>query len=144
MAKTYGANTAPRGQLPVGQVDGSVQGGHVRVYREKITLASQAAADTIVVGYPSKGESFLYGVLTSDTDLGATATVAIGNSTATGKYRAPATFRTILTPTLFGAVSTDVGGLSKLTIDEEVVVTVGAAALPAAGNLYVDLYFAAT
>ena len=35
MAKTYGANTAPRGQLPIGQVDGSVQGGHVRVYREK-------------------------------------------------------------------------------------------------------------
>jgi hypothetical protein len=143
MAKLYGTNTSPRGQSPAGQVDGSQQGGHVRVYREKIALAGQTTSDQIVVAYPSKGEAFLYGELTSDTSL-ATSTVAVGVAGTTGKYRAAATF-TVATfvPTRFGAPSA-ITAFDKLTTDEEVFVTIGTASLPGSGTLFVDLYFTQT
>lgn len=140
MAVLYGAYTTPRSTTPVGQVDGSVQGGHVRVYREKITLASQTTSDTIVVAFPSSGETFLYGVLNGDVGLGGTATIAIGIAGATGKYRAAA-IHNVAGPTLFGVTA---GGASKLTADETVFITIGAASLPASGTLLVDLYFAQT
>jgi hypothetical protein len=145
MAKQYGNYTSPRGQTPVGQVDGSAQGGHVRVYREQIALASGVGttADTIVVAYPSKGEQFLFGVLTSTVTLG-TSTVAIGITGATGKYRAAATFTAVDTPTLFGAGAAGLGGAGKLSADEEVFLTIGTANLPTSGTLTVDLYFAQT
>jgi hypothetical protein len=141
MAVLYGAYTAPRSTTPVGQVDGSVQGGHVRVYREKITLASQTTSDTIVVAYPSAGETFLYGVITTDTSL-STSTIAIGVGGATGKYKAAAAnVTTANAPLLFGVVA---GQAAKLTVDETVFITIGAASLPASGTLIVDLYFAQT
>jgi hypothetical protein len=140
MAVLYGAYTTPRSTTPVGQVDGSVQGGHVRVYREKITLASQTTSDTIVVAYPSAGEAFLYGVLTTDTSLGSS-TVAIGIAGTTGKYRAAATFTATNTPTVFGVAAAQA---AKLAIDETVYITIGAATLPSSGTLFVDLYFAQT
>ena len=119
MAKQYGTNTTPRGQIPVGQVDGSSQGGHVRVYREQIVLAAGVGttADTIVVAYPSKGEQFLFGVLNATVSLG-TSTVAIGIAGATGKYRAAAAFTATDTPTLFGAGAAGQGGLGKLGGDD--------------------------
>lgn len=140
MAVLYGANTAPRSTLPIGQVDGSVQGGHVRVYREKITLASQTTADTIVVAYPSAGETFLYGTLRSDTSLG-TSTVAIGVGGATGKYRAAATFTSTTAYETFGVPA---AGAAKLATDETVFITIAVASLPSSGTLFVDLYFAQT
>lgn len=145
MAKQYGNYTGPRGQTPVGQVDGSAQGGHVRVYREQIVLASGVGttADTIVVAYPSKGEQFLFGVITSTVTLG-TSTVAVGITGATGKYRAAATFTAVDTPTLFGAGAAGLGGLGKLAADEEVFLTIATANLPTSGTLTVDLYFAQT
>jgi hypothetical protein len=141
MAKQYGTYTAPRGQTPAGQVDGSVQGGNVRVYREKIALAAQPTADTITVAFPSKGESFLKGRLWSDTSLG-TSTIAIGVAGATGKYRAAATFTTTGTWTEFSPAAAT--ALDKLAADEEVLITIAVAALPSTGTLFVDLYFAQT
>jgi hypothetical protein len=140
MAVLYGAYTTPRSTTPPGQVDGSVQGGHVRIYREKITLASQTTSDTIVVAYPSTGETFLHGVITTDTSLGSS-TVAIGIAGATGKYRAAATFTATNTPTVFGVGAAQA---AKLTTDETVFITIATASLPASGTLIVDLYFAQT
>ena len=143
MAVLYGAYTTPRSTQPVSQVDGSLQGGHVRVYREKITLASQATTDTIVIAFPSNQETFLFGVLTTDTSLG-TSTIAIGTAANTAKYRAAATFTPTQTPTLFSGAGTVAAMSSKLTIDETVFITIAVAALPASGTLIVDLYFAQT
>ena len=145
MAKQYGNYTTPRGQTPVGQVDGAAQGGHVRVYREQIVLASGVGttADTIVVAYPSKGEQFLFGVIASTVTLG-TSTVAVGITGTTGKYRAAATFTAVDTPTLFGAGAAGLGGAGKLAADEEVFLTIATANLPTSGTLTVDLYFAQT
>jgi len=140
MAVLYGAYTGPRSTTPPGQVDGSVQGGHVRIHREKITLAGQTTADTIVVAYPSAGETFLHGVLTSDTSLGSSQ-ISIGVAGATAKYKALGTFTATDTPTLFGKASAQA---AKLASDETVFVTIGTASLPGAGTLIVDLYFAQT
>ena len=61
----------------------------MRVYREKITLASQTTSDTIVVAYPSAGETFLFGTLRSDTSLGSSTvnkwTTLSGRRGPTGK-----------------------------------------------------------
>lgn len=137
MAVLYGANTAPRSTTPPGLVDGSLQGGHVRVYREKITLAGQSTADTIVLALPSAGETFLSGTLTSDVSLGLTQ-VSIGPAAVPAKYRALGVHTVVDTPTPFGKASAQG---AKLVTDEVVVMTITAAALPASGTLIVDLYF---
>lgn len=146
MAVLYGVNTTPRSQTPVAQMDGSQQGGNVRVYREVIALTGQTTADTIVVAFPSKGEAFLKGVLTASVSLG-TSTIAIGVAGSTGKYRAAGAFTAVDTPTLFGnaaAMGTPAANppVTKLAADETVFITIAVANLPASGTLVVDLYFA--
>jgi hypothetical protein len=140
MAVLFGANTAPRSTTPAGLVDGSLQGGHVRVYREKITLTGQTTADTIVLAFPSSGESFLVGVLTSDVSLG-TAQVSVGSSASPAKYRALAAHTAIDTPTLFGRAASQ--GV-KLAADETTILTISTANFPVGGTLIVDLYFTQT
>ena len=140
MAVLYGANTAPRSTTPQGLLDGSLQGGHVRLYREKIALTGQTTADTIVLAFPSTGETFLSGTLTSDVSLGVSQ-ISIGSGTATAKYRTLAPHTAIDVPTPFGRASAQA---NKLTSDETIFLTIATAALPVNGTLTVDLYFAQT
>ncbi len=140
MAVLYGAYTAPRSTTPQGQVDGSLQGGHVRLYREKISLVGQTIADTIVVALPSAGETFVGGALTSDVSLGA-AQIAIGAASATAKYKALAVHTSVDAPVLFGKAAAQA---VKLAADEIVFITIAAASLPVSGTLIVDLYFSQT
>lgn len=143
--------TSSRAQVPAAQLDGALQGGNIRVYREIINLGGAGApyttADTIVVAYPGAGETFLKGVVTSSVTLG-TSTIAIGTSASSGKYRAAATFTAPDTPTLFGVAANQlgVGGAqaAKLLAPEEIIITIGVASLPSSGTLIVDLYFAQT
>jgi len=121
---------------PVELPDGGVVDGNVRVKRATITLASQTTSDTIVIAKAKAGESFLYGVMNNSATLGASATVAIGITGTTGKYRAAAT-KTSVVPEVFGPSA----GMATLAADEEIFITIGAASLPASGTLVVDLYF---
>jgi hypothetical protein len=116
---------------------GFVHGG-VRVFNEEIALASQPTTDIIEIARLPRGAIPLFGVIETDTSLGA-ATVAIGIAGATGKYRAAATFTATDTPTLFG-VGAGVGG--ALADGETVIVTIAAAALPASGVLRVMFFYA--
>lgn len=145
MAELFGINTTPRNATPPGQMDGSQQGGNVRNYREIITLATQPTTDTIVVAFPSRGESFIRGFLTSTVTLGA-ATLAIGIAGTLGKYRAAAVFTAVDTPTPFAVAANMVsaGAPAKLAADEKVFITIATASLPAAGTLIVDMEFAQT
>jgi hypothetical protein len=140
MAVLYSNDSAGLGTVPSSNVNGGVIGGRVRRYRAAITLASQATADTIVIGRVPAGSVFAYGVINSDTSL-STSTVAIGATGATGKYRAAAVFTATNTPTVFGPAAAAFA--APLTADEEVFITIAVAALPASGNLVVDLYFSA-
>lgn len=139
MAVLYGTYTAPVGTTPRGNVSGAHQGARVRVYRETITLATQTTSDTIVIAdNVPVGYTFLYGVLLSTVTLGASATIAIGVTGTTGKYRAAATFTTADTPTLFGVAS----NATPLTAAETVFITIAVASLPGSGTLHTALFYA--
>lgn len=110
----------------------------VRCFTEIVTLASQTTSDTIEVARLPKGAKFLYGVLTASATLGASATIAIGVTGSTAKYRAAATFTTADTPTFFGkAAATGVA----LTAEETVFITIAVANLPSSGTLVVQMFY---
>jgi hypothetical protein len=136
MATTYSNDISGAYATPATAVSGSTVGGRVRRLRGVITLASQADGDVIVLGKLPAGAVFAYGVLNASATL-STATIAVGTA---GKYRAAAVF-TAAAPTIFGT-STSVDD-APLTAEEEVMVTVGTAALPSSGTLIVDLYYSA-
>lgn len=111
--------------------------GTLRAQTAVVTLNSQATTDTIVVGLLPKGSIFLYGILNNSASL-STATVAIGITGTTGKYRA-ALVKTTTTPEVIG-----VGGAHGvvLTANETVFITIATASLPASGTLSVTLVYA--
>lgn len=133
-------------------LSGGVVGGNVRRYRAVVTLAAQAAGAYALVTLPP-GHTFAYGVVTSSVSLG-TSTIAVGIAGSAAKYKAAAVFTAVDTPTLFGnaaavgaasALTSTVGSSPKGTgVDEAVILTVAAAALPASGTLVVDIYTSAT
>jgi hypothetical protein len=139
MAQTYSNELAPT-QLSPAQLPSATQGygARPRRYRASITLASQASGDTVVLVNIPAGYCFAGGDLVSSVSLG-TATVAIGNASSAGKYRAAAVFTAVDTPTPFGGAVAFAGAPS--TAQEQVLLTVSTAALPASGTLVVDLYF---
>lgn len=130
---------------------GVTWGGRERLFRKVITLASQANPSTISLGRIPPGMVFIRGFLTTSASLGSS-TVAIGIAGTAGKYRAAATFTATDTPTSFGiatvmsaATTGTVGSSPKGTgVDEDLILTVGAAALPSSGTLVVDLEFSGT
>lgn len=113
-------------------------GARLRRYRGTVVLNTQTTSDTIVVAVVPSGEDFAYGVITSDTSLGSS-TIAIGNSSSTGKYRAAATFTATNTPTFFGNAAQVLAPAS--TAEEQIIITIATASLPASGNLVIDLFF---
>ncbi len=133
--------------------DGSVVGGRLRRYRAIVALDAQGTG-TVDLGLRiPPGHVFAFGVLNTDTSLGSS-TIAIGVAGTAAKYKAAGTFTSTSTPTLFGAnaavaatshTSSEVGSspLGQGT-NEDVIMTVAAAALPASGTLVVDMYFSAT
>lgn len=139
MTQTYASEISGQSTTPTTKADGGVVGGRLRRYRATITLASQADGDTVVLTKVPAGSVFAFGVLNASATLGS-ATIAIGNSTTAGKYRADAVF-TAAAPTLFGLYSA--ADDAALEAEEEVIMTIDTAALPSSGTLLVDLYFSA-
>jgi hypothetical protein len=140
MAQTYASEVSGLNTIPVGNANGAVQGGRIRRFRATITLAAQAADDTIVLAKVPAGYAFAYGVINASATLGASATVAVGVAGAAGKYRTAAVF-TAAAPTLFGNVAAVDD--APLTAEETVIMTVAVAALPGSGTCTVDLYYSA-
>lgn len=111
--------------------------GTLRIFSETFTLAAQATTDTIVIGRLPKGARFHFGILSNSATLGASATVAIGITGTTGKYRAAAV-KTSVTPEIFGL---EAGMGDELAAEEEVFITIAVAALPGAGEVRVKLFY---
>lgn len=139
MAQTYSTEMSGQSSVPATMANGGVVGGRLRRFRATVTLASQADGDTIVLTKLPAGYAFAYGIINASATLGSS-TIAIGNSSSAGKYRAAAAF-TAAAPTLFGVV----GAVddAALTAEETVIATVGAAALPSSGTMVVDIYASA-
>jgi hypothetical protein len=138
MANTYSTELQPTQQVPAQRtsaVDG--YGARRHRYRASITLAAQAIADTITLANVPAGYVFDGGKITTDTSL-STSTIAIGVAGTAGYFKAAGTQTATNTPTPFG----NAAALAETdTAARTVILTVAALALPAAGQLVVDLYF---
>lgn len=140
-AQVYSIETAGLASTPVVKPTATeAYGARLRRYRATFVLAAQStgAGNELVLAKVPAGLVFAYGVITTDTSL-STSTLAIGNSTTATKYRAAAVFTATDTPTLFG--TTAAIKMAALTAEEVVLGTIATAALPASGNLVIDLYF---
>ena len=76
MAITYADEVAGLALTPKEKALGGVQGARMMRFRATITLAAQADADIINLAFPRDNLNFAYGIMTTDTSLGA-ATVEI-------------------------------------------------------------------
>lgn len=141
MAKTYSRETDGKlGNGAGGQIQGNSYQAKLKRIRATVLFTGQAAADTIVLGELPAGAIFAYGVLTASATLGASATIAIGKAGTPAKYKAAAVFTAADTPTLFGKASA--ADDEPLTAIEEVIMTIGTAALPTSSDyVIVDLYY---
>jgi hypothetical protein len=129
-------------QNPPAKFDGRVHGGRVRVRKCTLDLSlattAKNAGDTNVLCRIPQGEAFLFGILNPSVGLGAAATVAIGNATTAGKYRAAAIQNTAEAKEVFG-LSTAMDD-APLGAYEDVLMTIAAAALPGAGIINVLIF----
>jgi hypothetical protein len=116
----------------------ALTGGKLRLAYERFTLATDVQA-AYPIGTPLPAGAVPYaGFLLSTVTLGSS-TIAIGITGTAGKYRAAATFTAVDTPTFFGVAS--VMGV-PITAPEQLLMTVGAASLPASGTLHIGLLYA--
>jgi hypothetical protein len=139
MTVFYSQEMTGFGSLPVVKPSAPQYAGDVFVYQATISLASQATTDTIVLAYIPSGNSFLYGLLSTDTSLGSS-TIAIGITGTTGKYRAAAVFTATNTPTLTGLVANSAN--APLAAPETQFITIAVATLPASGILVYQQFWA--
>lgn len=130
--------------LPAAKADGRSINAKVRAFVATLDLSlaavKKASGDTNVCFRVPRGYRFLYGLLNASATMGATATIAIGVSGTPAKFRAAAIF-TAAAPTLFG-VSTAADD-APLSADEDVIITIAAADLPASGVLVVQMFYSA-
>lgn len=144
LSGTNGSGGSVLTTVPVGYKPRStVYNARVKRLRATFTLSATAVttSDTLYIGNLPAGATFAFGILTASVTMGASATLAIGTTGSTGKYRAAAVFTAADTPTLFG-VNTAVGAADPaLAAEEKVFITIGAASLPTSGTLVVDLYY---
>lgn len=119
---------------------GNVYDASLKRMRAVVDYDGQAAADDIVLGMLPVGAVFAYGVLTATATAGGAATIAIGTTGATGKYRAAATFTAANTPTMFGLAAG--AAMAPLTAPELLLATIAAASLPNSTDyLVIDIYY---
>lgn len=128
--------SAPVGYKP----RATVYNARLKRLRGTFAYNTQTTSDTLVVGNLPAGATFAFGVLTADTSSGS-ATLAIGIAGSTAKYKAAAAFTTTDTPTLFGKAAVVGAADPALAAEEQVIVTIAAASLPASGILVVDLFY---
>lgn len=140
MAQTYCTELQPTQATPPQRVTASAgQGARKRTYRSTIALAAQAIGDTVVLANIPAGYTFAGGHVNTDTSLG-TATISIGTAASAAYFKAAAVQTATDAPAVFGkaAAVAEVAPAAR-----QVVLTVGAAALPGAGTLVVDMDFIA-
>ncbi len=140
MANTYaypynGMQTQPM-TLPKAQEGYDAR---LKTYMAYITFASQASADTITLFKIPKGVLPIFGFAIVSATTGS-ATLAFGNSGTAAKYRAAAAITTANIPQLFMVNIPNPPVVP--TADEEVIATIGGAALPSSGTMVIGMFCA--
>lgn len=116
------------------------RGGRVRVATGTLTYASQAAGSHSFDA-PLKlpvGATVVGGVISTSVTTGS-ATVALGITGTTAKYKAAAAVTATAAATI--AIPDAAVLATALAAEEEIIVTTASASLPASGNLSVVLYY---
>ena len=140
MAVLYGAaaanvfNTNPQTKASPGE-----HGGTIRSLTDTVTYATQTTSDTIVIGggYLPVGARVLEVIMTTSVST-STATLALGISGSTSKYKSAGAITTTNVPQIYGvAAALNV----PLTAPEQLFLTIGTASLPASGTLVVTVKY---
>ena len=134
LAGSANQTSAPVGYKPAA----TVYGARLKRLRGLFTYNTQTTSDTLVIGNLPTGATVAFGAITTSASTGS-ATLAVGITGTTGKYKAAGAVTTTDQPQLFGLASA-VGG-TPLAAEEQVFVTIAGASLPASGTLVVDLYY---
>lgn len=138
MAQTFSNEMSGVSSTPVVKPQATAgYGARERVFRATITLASQAANDTIVICDLPAGYLFAGAQITTSVTLG-TATLSMGDASSATAYMAATTFTTANVPVPVGSAAALAG--SALTATDRIFLTVGTAALPASGTLVVQVF----
>lgn len=112
-------------------------GARVRCFTETFTYAAQASGSTITVAKLPAGAMVLGFELNTSVTTGS-ATIAVGDGTNT--YVAAAAYTTP-GDTVLAALQAGNGMTSPLSADGSIILTTGAAALPASGTLLFKTYY---
>jgi hypothetical protein len=132
-ASSSAAGNAGTDLIPVADL-----GGKLRVANAVFNCATDVVGSyTAPIRLP-RGARVLFLVLNASATMGASATLAIGIAGTTGKYRAAATFTAANTPTLVGLNATVA---EPLTAEEQILLTVAVASLPASGRLVISFVY---
>lgn len=128
-ASSAAANNAGADLIPA-----ALLGGKRRSAQAEFTAASDAVGTyTVPIRLP-RGARVIEAAMNASVTMGGTATLALGIAGATGKYRAAATFTTTDQWVSF-ALNAAVG--VELAAEEQILLTVAAAALPSSGRLLI-------
>ena len=132
---TTGINQAPAASL---RPSAGVYGARQKVFRATVQFASQASGSLFVLANAPTGHTFSHGLITVSAST-STATISVGTAASAAKYSAAAAYTTTDTPVLFGKAAAINGG--AYTAEEQIIATVGTAALPASGYAVIELFF---
>lgn len=124
---------------PPAQADGRVIGARLRSFRASFDLSlatvKKVSGDINVCFRIPSGYRPMFFIVNASVTMGATSTIALGIAGTPGKYRAAATKTTTVPDIVMPAtVEDDV----PLAATEEIIMTIGAADLPAAGILVIE------
>lgn len=134
MTGSANQTSIPTGYKPAA----TVYGARLKRLRGLFTYATQTTSDTLIIGNLPAGATFAYMLITTSAST-STATLAVGISGSTGKYKAAGAVTTTDVPQIFGIASAV--SQSPLSAEEQVFITIGTASLPASGTLVVDLFY---
>ncbi len=152
MTVYYANEQAQRADVPPRLPGNEGVGGRIRGFRATIPLdapktsstangAGITTSDTVVLFTIPPGYRFWRGFINASVSLG-TSTVAVGNASSAGKYRAAGTFTNADTPLQFAAPALTQAAPARTTA-EDVILSVATANLPttAGAVLVIDMEF---
>jgi len=113
----------------------------VATFDLSLATVAKNSGDTNVCFRIPRSHKVLYGYLLASVTMGASATIAVGNATTAGKYRAAAVQTGTDAPAFFMLSAAEQA--DPLTAHEDVLITIGTANLPSTGILQVVMFASA-
>jgi hypothetical protein len=133
------ASSAAAANAGIAAIPASLLGGKVRLALAEFNCATDVQGTyTVPIRLPA-GARVLTMFMNASVTMGASATIAIGIAGTVGKYRAAATYTAADTFSLF-SINAATG--VALATEEQIIMTVGVASLPASGRLLIGFFYA--